>query len=364
MEPGYDQDSIVNSYSETYQEARGKFYTVLEELGLSKTSYENPHVGKEGETLTTDVVLFGDPNPEKLIILCSATHGVEGYLGSAFQSHWLQSYGKQSLPDKTAILFIHALNPYGFSWWRRTNESNIDMNRNFIDFNQGLPTTGYSAIVDFIVPKSLSGEARDAADTAMHAFRKKEGEKKFLDAMILGQYESPEGLFYGGKEAAWSNKTFRKILQGIPKTVEKAIWLDLHSGLGESGKANLFYPQTDEHKAKVAKLFNLDIAQREKEKSSTDNYEPHGNIFFAVAEELVHTDLTTVCVECGTVLLEDLITALREEAAAIAYEDRDSEAAQKASEKLKRAFYVDTDEWKVAIWNNVHSVLSLAIKNI
>lgn len=368
MENASDQASIVSdivkSYSESYLEARDKFFRIVDDLGLSKVSYENPNLGREGEKLTTDVVLFGDSAPEKLIIVCSATHGVEGYLGSAVQTLWLQTYGKKPLPDKTAILFIHALNPYGFSWWRRTNEDNIDMNRNFIDFDQPLPVTSYSEIAEFIVPRCLTGEVRDQADTAMREFRKTQGEKKFVDAMILGQYESPEGLFYGGIEAAWSNETFRKILNRIPPTVKKAVWLDLHSGLGESGKANLFYPQTAEHKARVAEIFDLDIEQREKEKSSTDNYEPHGNIFYAVAEELADKDLTTVCIECGTVLLEDLILALREEASAIAYEGRESEAAQTASENLKHAFYVDTDEWKVSIWNEVEKVLALAIKNI
>ena len=32
------------------------------------------------------------------------------------------------------VLFVHALNPYGFSHGRRVNEDNVDLNRNFRDF--------------------------------------------------------------------------------------------------------------------------------------------------------------------------------------------------------------------------------------
>ena len=33
-----------------------------------------------------------------------------------------------------AVLYVHGLNPYGFSWWRRTTHENVDLNRNFRDF--------------------------------------------------------------------------------------------------------------------------------------------------------------------------------------------------------------------------------------
>ena len=34
---------------------------------------------------------------------------------------------------------IHGINPYGFAWLRRVTNENIDLNRNWIDFNQPLP---------------------------------------------------------------------------------------------------------------------------------------------------------------------------------------------------------------------------------
>src|SRR3546814_17941537 len=68
----------------------------------------------------------------------SAMHGEEGYCGSGCQVALLDD---QTLLDKAqaggiGILLIHAVNAYGFSWGHRTNEDNIDLNRNFCDFSK------------------------------------------------------------------------------------------------------------------------------------------------------------------------------------------------------------------------------------
>jgi hypothetical protein len=46
-----------------------------------------------------------------------------------------------------ALLLIYAVNPYGFSHLRRVNEDNIDLNRNFLNFEQTLPVNSGYAVV-------------------------------------------------------------------------------------------------------------------------------------------------------------------------------------------------------------------------
>ena len=46
----------------------------------------------------------------------------------------------QALPD-LAVLYIHALNPHGFSFWRRVTQEGVDLNRNFHDFAHHAMTT-------------------------------------------------------------------------------------------------------------------------------------------------------------------------------------------------------------------------------
>ena len=130
-------------FSETYAEARGKFrqaaQAAVDSVGgsssLSSRVLEGV-VGSEGEELALDFALIGGPGPcSSLYLLTAGQHGVEGYLGSAIQIDtlkWLADAGKGALPEGCWIVMVHVMNPHGMSWWRRWNEENCDLNRNFL----------------------------------------------------------------------------------------------------------------------------------------------------------------------------------------------------------------------------------------
>ena len=95
--------SVNPHFSSNYVEARGKFRNVVSEYEAI-TIHDN---------LTMDIALFpGDPL--NVLIHISGTHGVEGFAGSAIQHAILQKkYSKEHSYGPT-VIFIHALNPYGF----------------------------------------------------------------------------------------------------------------------------------------------------------------------------------------------------------------------------------------------------------
>ena len=66
-------------------------------------------------------------------MLISGTHGVEGFAGSALQVGLLDEGIQNELSPESAVLMIHAINPYGMAHLRRFNEDNVDLNRNFRD---------------------------------------------------------------------------------------------------------------------------------------------------------------------------------------------------------------------------------------
>ena len=68
-----------------------------------------------------DVVREGPEEAQSLLIVSSACHGVEGYCGSGVQVQALQdsAWREAARASKVAVLYIHALNPYGFSHVRR-----------------------------------------------------------------------------------------------------------------------------------------------------------------------------------------------------------------------------------------------------
>ena len=122
----------MNLFSESYAQARGRFLEACGYPGAAVEGHQNLNSDPAQRDLWTDVALLGPPNADEVLVLCSGTHGVEGFCGSAIQTGLLQG-GLSSRLERQRAVLIHALNPYGFANLRRANEDNVDLNRNFVD---------------------------------------------------------------------------------------------------------------------------------------------------------------------------------------------------------------------------------------
>ena len=166
--------SSIHSFATSYDEARDKFLAAARIADAWTHRYDNPSKGPEGEALSTDLAWLGPQDAAKVVVTISSTHGVEGYCGSGFQVDWLASVGAAGLPDDTAALFVHAINPYGFAWTRRVTEEGNDLNRNYVDHTKPYPENkGYLEIAADLVPKDFSEQGKAAADARLAAFRKR-----------------------------------------------------------------------------------------------------------------------------------------------------------------------------------------------
>ena len=68
-----------------------------------------------------------------VLVVSSGVHGVEGFFGSAVQTAFLrEAESRAAAGPNDALVFLHALNPYGFAWLRRFDEANVDLNRNLL----------------------------------------------------------------------------------------------------------------------------------------------------------------------------------------------------------------------------------------
>ena len=171
----------------TYAAAREAFRTAAAARGLKVESHRNPAKGAEGEELTTDVAVLGPADASRLMIVVSGTHGAEGFCGSGIQVGWLAA--DHPLPADTAILFVHALNPYGFSHVRRVTEDNVDLNRNFVDHGNAKPANpGYDTLRDFICPREWTEESERRNLAALHAYAAEHGSDALETAIASGQY--------------------------------------------------------------------------------------------------------------------------------------------------------------------------------
>ncbi|RLE20250.1 MAG: DUF2817 domain-containing protein, partial [Actinobacteria bacterium] len=71
----------------TYEDARRQFLEAATAAGATLTSRAHPRTGPTGEELAIDVAELGDTAATSTLVIVSGTHGVEGFTGSALQTH-------------------------------------------------------------------------------------------------------------------------------------------------------------------------------------------------------------------------------------------------------------------------------------
>jgi hypothetical protein len=196
--------------------------------------------GPLGEVLATDVVLIGAPTAPNVVVISSGIHGVELPLGSELQRRWLAAAKAVCAQRKNIrFVFVHALNPYGAAHALRTDENNVDPNRNFIDFNK-LPDTPrhYHVLADAFYPSSLGPFSIARSRWEMYSFIRKHGMPAFKQALAGGQYLYRNGLYHGGRQLSWTRRTWQTIVQHyVIADKPRNIWhIDIHSGDGPYGQ--------------------------------------------------------------------------------------------------------------------------------
>jgi hypothetical protein len=108
--------TVPDALSTSYVQARTQFLEAAAIAGLPIESHEHPLQGCDGEDLAMDVVRDGPSDATSLLIVSSACHGAEGYCGSGVQVFALHDaeWRAKAHASGVAVLYIHALNPYGF----------------------------------------------------------------------------------------------------------------------------------------------------------------------------------------------------------------------------------------------------------
>ena len=108
---------------------------------------------------------------------------------------------------------VHGVNPHGFAWQRRVNESNIDLNRNFIDFDQLPDNEPYLEVATLLEPATWDDTVESTIQDTFAELTRTKGGRWLQGAMFKGQYTHPEGFFFGGTSPAWSNDVMYSLAQ-------------------------------------------------------------------------------------------------------------------------------------------------------
>ncbi len=173
---------------------------------------------------------------DRLFILTTGLHGIEGYLGAAMLDLFVNDYLPRFDPAASGILLVHAVNPWGMKHWRRNNPYNVDLNRNFCD-PSALKNINpdYDPLFDFLNPsgplKSVVYSTARFAWQTVSAIRRF-GVKRIREATLMGQYRHPEGIYFGGVEMQEETEVMQSLFQDAITGYAQVTHLDMHTAYG------------------------------------------------------------------------------------------------------------------------------------
>lgn len=356
---------ISSYFSADYAQARSKFLEAAKAASARLAHYRNPTRGPGGEALFTDTAWVGPGDAGRVLLLISATHGVEGFGGSGVQVGWLESGLYKEIPEGTAVLLVHGNNPHGFAWLRRVTEDNIDLNRNFVDHTGTRPVNpGYEALHEAICPREWTDAVIAETWKTLDAYAASHGARALQTAISAGQYTHADGLFYGGTAPTWAAETLRAIIKAELGRARRVGVIDYHTGLGPRGYGEriCIHAPGSPALARAEAWYEGDVTSPALGTSSSA--ELTGVNLTGIAAALPHADMTGIALEYGTLPVDDVVLALRADNWLHQYGDPRLAKGRKIKAQIREAFYQDADDWKEMVWERAIETQRLALKGL
>jgi len=355
-------DDADRHFPAVYRTGREAFLRACDEAGLGVTSRVHPAAaGEDGKPLFLDTAIIGKRDAKCALLLISGTHGVEGYFGSGVQTGLLRK-GLARLALKGAkIVLLHALNPFGFAWNRRVNEDNADINRNFVDHKNPPANAAYDALADDIAPKEISDETMARANERLIAYAREHGPFALQEAISRGQYRHADGMYYGGARESWSASMLKDVFKQELAGIDRLTVIDFHTGLGESGDAEMMtehLPETPAY-ARAKKMWGALV--RSSEAGESLSAPLSGTIDQAMAAWMKGKELTFAALEVGTAPLRQVFQALQRDNWLHAHGRLDHALARPIKTEIRAAFYPDTAEWKARVFAHAEKSVAGAV---
>jgi hypothetical protein len=346
---------VSEYFAPNYDAARTLFRQAATGARAISSSYEHPERrDPDGKALTIDVARLGHEQAESALLIISGTHGVEGFCGSGCQVGILTDRLYEALPAGACTLLVHAFNPYGFAWLRRVNEDGVDLNRNFIDFRQPLPSSkDYEALHPVLVPGSWHGPEREGADGTLRSLTKPEALRGFQSAITAGQYTRPTGLFYGGTGPTWSAERLADILRNeLPASARRVAVLDLHTGLGPPayGEA-IAITESAAELARSRRWYGPEVKDLMADESVSAAI--RGSVACGVRAALPDREITYLGLEFGTRPMLEVLQALRADHSLSSDPHADAAELKQARQQMRAAFYTESPAWQAAVYGRV-----------
>ena len=296
-----------DSFYDSYEEIRTRLQELTGELGVEISSYA---VDENDGLYIDSFYLPSTKEKTNLVVLTTGVHGMEGYIGATMLDVFFQEVYPTLDTANTGVLVVANVNPYGMKYFRRYNENNVDLNRNFIldwDNFDLSSNKEYPKVDTFLGPTGKIGNGLwhevgfylSLAKTAIT-----EGADTVSDALLTGQYEYPQGVYYGGNGDEASTVYLKDVFsQCLDSAYENIVHIDIHSGYGPRYNMVIFnsvYETMSEKESQEAFGYDYVIAY-----DSESFYATTGDttdFFYRLAEQKqAQAELYSTCFEFGTI---------------------------------------------------------------
>ncbi len=347
-------------YQNSYDECRDAFKKQAENLKTKFDSVEIfsvPVKSKTDNDLTIDFCYIPATDTTlKLMVINSGIHGIEGFVGSAVQQMLMAEFFKPEMTSEVGILIVHGMNAWGFKNQRRFSENNVDLNRNY-SLKESLFLTkndGFVALYDMLTPKGElnmnSIKNKFFMLTAIKQIAQK-GMPALLQAFAQGQYEFPEGIYYGGNAFEQQVGIMSGVLKEKSAAYQTVLSIDLHTGFGERGKLHLFPNPVDdpEIRQKMETIFD----GHQIDWGDSDNfYTVSGQFVEFIGDLLPDKTSIPMVMEFGTLNTSTTIGAVKSAHISIVenqgahYGYKSEKDKEKAKAGYYEMFYPPSEKWR------------------
>ena len=362
------QPKVADSYAyskyfyNSYEDIRNHLKERVKQLEDKGIAVEvSEYAVDESDDLYIDnIYLSGKTEKENLIVLTTGVHGIEGYIGSVMLDVFFEEIYPTLDTENTGILVVANVNPYGMKYMRRYNENNVDLNRNFILDWESFDLASnkdYPEVKEFLQPEGKIGnalwhEAGFYLSLAKEALTK--GADKVSDALLTGQYEYAEGVYYGGAGDEVSTAYLKGVFNGcLEGGYQNIVHIDIHSGYGPRYNMVIFnsiYETMTEAETKEA--FGYDYVISHDSESFYATTGDTTDYFYRLAESKA-TDKTlfSTCFEFGTIgdSFIDTVLSLKytvDENRQHWYPSDNKIASEVVAENYKELYYPTETEWR------------------
>lgn len=340
-------------FSATTTEAEARFAEAARSAGADLESIRHPLPGPAGEPLHVGVARLGPARAPGALLVLSGTHGIEGFAGAGIQTGLLRE--RSVLPEQTALLLVHLINPWGLAWNRREDHENIDLFRNFLYLDDPVTPDPLFDVVDDAMDLPHFPEHTPERDASVRdeLVARYGSHERLIAAIRRGQHHRPKSMSYHGDHASWSRKVLQELLARHLAGCRRLAVLDIHTGFGRYGEALImsYDPPGDPRHERVKRWFDGNVYVPGADADiPTHRKSPYGFI----ADWVSGVAVTAAILEFGTFPPDEFRDVFPANHYHHVYGNPRSEEGLRVGARYRRYFYPEEPRWVTSVWQRGH----------